>query len=468
MKSKLILTAILLLLLNTSVLAMDPPVIEWDRTYFPGKYSRFYDVIETSDGGFIAAGFRLNDISSPADTCLFKFDSSGNLQWASETEYYNKSLRKVLQIDGSGYIAIGAVKELPTSSTSLLLLRTDTVGNTLWSQVFEYENASAYGTDFVILPDGGFVVCGRIDPTEGMDRAWILRTDAQGDTLWTREWSHTSWATAVSILYIDGGLTVFAQGNTPTTPGGPHLVRYDMEGNVLWETNFPDWPGTVTPGAQAMCEASDGGLLLLDHYWPVIMHTDYQGNPDWWTCPPGSDQPYGYSVSTTMDGGILYGGELTSIDSKGFCGVIARFDSLGNDLWYDNVYNSGCSEINSVRQLSQGGYIAAGKGSGAGLLIKYAPETGIEEPDPQSLRMEVYPNPFTSVLSVSFNLPEAGEASLTVFDLNGRVVDVLGDGLYSEGEHTLQWAPVGISSGCYLVRLTTADDSVIKNIVLIK
>ena len=122
-----------------------------------------------------------------------------------------------------------------------------------------------------------------------------------------------------------------------------------------------------------------------------------------------------------------------------------------------------------------GSYIAAGyaysaENGGQGILIKYAPELGFEsqEGSPSVEISSISPNPFSAVTYIQFSLVEAGEASLTVFDLNGRVVDVLGDGLFSEGEHTLQWAPVGISSGCYLVRLTTANHGVVGNMVFVK
>ena len=296
----------LLFIITTSATAIAPPAIEWEETYFQGNYSRFYDVIEASDGGFIVAGFRLHDISSPGDTCLFKLDSSGNLQWAIETEYFNKSLRKVLQMDNLDYISVGAVKALPTSNTSLLLLCTEISGDIVWSQVFEYSNSSVYGSDLDLLPDGGFAVCGYINPTTGMDQALILRTDAQGDTLWAREWGWNYTDRALKVLFIDNGLTVLIYGRLQGSTYGTYLVRYDLDGNLLWETGIPELSGQI---AQDMCEANDGGLFILDNYVPSIYHTDYYGHYEWHFGPPGAGQPYGWTIDTTMDGGIIYGGE---------------------------------------------------------------------------------------------------------------------------------------------------------------
>ena len=460
---------VLLFLLLSPAYSIDPPEIEWEVLY---GYS-FNCVRETSDGNLILTGWRQYNYPRT----IFLYSTDGTKIWESSVYPDNAVSRAVVETPDGGFVATGyGVPEAGSTHYSLSLYKISAEGDAIWSKLYMLpDGVRGYGNNLTLLPDGGFAVCGQIDPLEGKNQAWILRTDSQGDTLWTREWGYTSWATAVGVLYHEEGLLVFAQGSTPTTPGGPHLIRYEMDGNLQWEVNFPDWTG-VTPGAQAMCEASDDGLLLMDHYWPAIVHTDYLGNPDWVTWPPGVDQPYGYSLSTTMDGGILYGGEIKGEpDSKSVCGVIARFDSNGNELWSDFIYNSSCDAISSAIQLSQGGYVAAGyaysSGTGnQGYIVKYAPELGIEGPDPTtSLSLEVSPNPCSSSLSVSFNLPEAGNASIRIFDLSGRLVSTAADEQFPTGSNTVEWTvPEEISSGCYFIQYNSDMGSTTRSIVLIK
>ncbi len=456
---------ILLVLPVSTGFAMDPPDIEWIVLY---GYD-FYDVAETSTGNLILAGWR--QLNYPRT--IFLYSSDGDYIWESSVYPVNLESAAVIEAHDGGFVATGYGLE-DTSSTqySLSLYKVSTEGDALWSRLFVLPDGTrGWGNELVLLPDGGFAVCGRKDPLEGMDIAWILRTDSQGDTLWTREWGYTSWATAVDILYLDDGLTVFAQGNTPSTPGGPHLLRYDMDGNLLWETDFPDWPAY---SAQAMCEASDGGLLLMDNYWPRIVHTSYTGEPDWWFWPPGGNQPYSSSVSTTMDGGILYSGDIRGgPDSRGVCGVIARFDSHGEDLWHDFIYDSSCKALTSAIQLSQGGYVATGhawtSGSGnQGFLIKYAPELGIGEGS-ASFSLELSPNPCSSFLSVSFTLPGQGNASVRVYDLSGRLVSTVAQGEFPAGSSTVQWSVPGeLSSGCYFVQYNSEFGSRTESVALIR
>ena len=455
---------VLLFLLLSPAYSIDPPEIEWEVLY---GYS-FNCVRETSDGNLILTGWRQYNYPRT----IFLYSTDGTKIWESSVYPDNAVSRAVVETPDGGFVATGyGVPEAGSTHYSLSLYKISAEGDALWSRLYMLSDGiRGDGYSIALLPDGGFSVCGRKDPLEGMDQAWILRTDSQGDTLWTREWGWVYNDAAMSILYIEDGLTVLMHGNTPSTPGGPHLVRYDMDGNLLWEMQL-DFPGGVTCFAQQMCRASDGGLLVLDNYHPEIAHYDLQGNFDWYFAPPGVGEPWGWSVSTTMDGGILFGGECAdNPERKGICGMISRHNADGMELWRDYVYNSGCDIIYSAIQLSQGGYIAAGQANGQGYLIKYAPEMGIEETTPSAgLEMSVFPNPCSSELSVIFGLPEAGSASVHIYDLPGRLVSMVADGEFPSGSNTITWTvPEGLSSGCYLVRMDTSYGHITENCVLIR
>jgi hypothetical protein len=84
-----------------------------------------------------------------------------------------------------------------------------------------------------------------------------------------------------------------------------------------------------------------------------------------------------------------------------------------------------------------------------------------------------YPNPFNPSTEIRFNLPEATQVTLTVFDLLGRQVATLADGAYSTGSHTIQWdgrdsAGQKVVSGVYLYKLQTADNVSIRRMTLMQ
>ncbi len=66
---------------------------------------------------------------------------------------------------------------------------------------------------------------------------------------------------------------------------------------------------------------------------------------------------------------------------------------------------------------------------------------------------EAYPNPFNSTLTASFALSEAGKVKAGLFDLSGREVMNLTDGMFTAGRHQLSLNGDHLSSGIYVLRL---------------
>lgn len=79
-----------------------------------------------------------------------------------------------------------------------------------------------------------------------------------------------------------------------------------------------------------------------------------------------------------------------------------------------------------------------------------------------------YPNPFNSVTNISFGLAEPGYVSIQVFDLSGRLVEILIDDYLSAGGHVTVWNGSDALSGIYLVRMQTVDFVKVRKVVLVK
>ncbi len=78
------------------------------------------------------------------------------------------------------------------------------------------------------------------------------------------------------------------------------------------------------------------------------------------------------------------------------------------------------------------------------------------------------PNPFNPVTRISFYLPEKQHIQLEVFDVSGRLVNRLANGVYPSGETVIEWKATGISSGIYFYRLKTDDYTETKKVVLMR
>jgi len=72
----------------------------------------------------------------------------------------------------------------------------------------------------------------------------------------------------------------------------------------------------------------------------------------------------------------------------------------------------------------------------------------------------IYPNPFNNRTTVRFVSPAAASVDLAVYDLAGRRVATIANGIFTPGEHNVPWvAPDGLGAGAYIVRLNTRDRS---------
>ncbi len=452
----------IVIMLFLSGLCPAQPGIVWDKVFFNGYIGFFLDVHQTIDGGFIVAGFRAQ--GPEEDACVFKMDQDGNLAWCYGLDgWWSHGANWVEELDNGDFIVTGAGSLSSAGDVMLFISRIDSEGNELWVQTYNITDSFEMGYCITPLLDGGFVICGEKDPEEGMDQAWILRTDADGDTLWTREWGWEYNDEARRVLLVDGALTVLMQGRLESTSYGPHLVRYDLDGNLLWETPVPELYGYTYRGQDMCYSPADGGYFVLTHHGPWLALTDSQGVLQWLVPGRGASNPLGYSINTTMDQGIIYAGQSTpdpDIPGTTYSGMIVRYDSSGNEVWWDYVYHSDCEGQFSARQLSSAGYIACGiAGSslnGPGYLIRYAPELGVEGGPEPGLRIDLGCNPFSSVLPVGFTLPCDSRAEVCVYDLSGRLVERLVSGALPAGEHQVSWSPcAGVPPGCYFVVLDT-------------
>jgi hypothetical protein len=88
---------------------------------------------------------------------------------------------------------------------------------------------------------------------------------------------------------------------------------------------------------------------------------------------------------------------------------------------------------------------------------------------PSSYQLEQnHPNPFNPSTRITFALPKPVHVNLQVYDILGRAVATLADGLFQPGRHTVEWNAKGNPSGVYFYRLTTPEFSSTRKMLLLQ
>ena len=303
---------------------------------------------------------------------------------------------------------------------------------------------------------------------------WLVRTDATGDTLWTRTYGGSSDDFGFSVQQTaDGGFVVagytysFGAGNADVW-----LIRTDTNGDTLWTRTYG---GNGQDLGHSVQQTADGGFALAGSGDAWLIRTDAQGDTLWTRTYSGSGWAVGRSVQQTADGGFVVAGETNSSGTGSADLWLIRTDANGNTLWTrayggPNGDNGWC-----VQQTSDGGFIVSGTADfgsfGAGhddvWLIKtdslgHTTPLGVSDQRaglPEGFTLyPAYPNPFNPVATIRYELPVRTAVTLTIYDILGREVVQLVDGQEPPGHHQVIWdgrttRGQEVPSGIYLARL---------------
>ena len=82
--------------------------------------------------------------------------------------------------------------------------------------------------------------------------------------------------------------------------------------------------------------------------------------------------------------------------------------------------------------------------------------------------LQNYPNPFNPVTKISFELPNDAKVKLVVYDLLGREIKSIVNSQLTTGKYTFEFDGNNFSSGVYFYKITAADFTAVKRMVLIK
>ncbi len=92
---------------------------------------------------------------------------------------------------------------------------------------------------------------------------------------------------------------------------------------------------------------------------------------------------------------------------------------------------------------------------------------------PDQLQLTAYPNPFNPHTAIAIQLEEAGDLTLRIMDVQGRLITTLESGYFSAGSHRFQWDGLdrnqkAVNSGVYLVQVTGQNSVGIIKLTLLK
>lgn len=278
--------------------------------------------------------------------------------------------RSVQQTSDGGFIITGIIdQDGSTNVWDIYLIKTDINGDTLWTKTYGGINEDrGYSVQQTI--DGGYIIIGSTESYgSGYGDIYLIKTDINGNSQWTKaigsEYDERGYYVQQTI---DGGYV--AVGYTRSSSNGlkdVYLVRLDDLGNILWTKVFG---GDLMDYGYSVKETIDGGYIVVggsDSFGNVVsedvylIKTDGNGDVVWEKTFGGSENDYGNCIIETTDGSYVISG-VTASFGNGYNDVyLIKTNNLGDVIWTKTfggeLYDFGYS----IQQTSDEGYIVIGE-----------------------------------------------------------------------------------------------------------
>jgi hypothetical protein len=294
------------------------------QRYYP-HLATFYHAQQTSDGGFILSG---NYPSNLYTAFLLKLAPNGDVTWGKSligNNSYSPSLYFVKQTSDGGYIAAGH-NHVGSSTFLFYLVRTNANGDTLWTRCYGGDNSSYNNASSVIeTADGGFIVAGEANNSHLGLAGHLIKINSNGDVQWSKAFQSTVYYDVTAFSDIeptkDSGYIVTGTFTNYSLDKGVFIARLNSSGDTLWTRSFVNLANNYNLTGRSAVQTSDGGFIVLG--------------------------------STTNTSTL-----------SGFAPII-KLNSAGDTVWTrafafsipgSNVFNN----LNTIRQTPDGGYIIAG------------------------------------------------------------------------------------------------------------
>ena len=380
------------------------PAIQWQKALGGTNMDKIADIIQTPDGGYIAAGGTLssdgdltND-NSNANGWVVKMNNLGVIEWQrTYGGLGSESFYKIKLTSDGGYVLVGTtdstdgIFSVNQGERDAWVVKLDGVGNIVWQTVL-----GSIETDYVydIKPtaDGGCIFVGATEVSHtsgwtGWQDYWIVKLTSTGTFEWQRIYGGTTDDYAQSVLetsdngYLVTGYSQSDDGDVLDNHGDMDvwILKLDFAGAIVWQKNLG---GTGDDFGREALQTNDGGYIIAGDtssndgdvvgklhvgfdFW--IVKLDGTGNIVWQRTYGGSGNEYPTGIAQTADNGYIISGvnqntndgDLTN--NHGLIDFwILRLNGNGVLQWQKSYGGSENDYPTNVEQTSDGAYIVSG------------------------------------------------------------------------------------------------------------
>ncbi|MBE0647094.1 MAG: T9SS type A sorting domain-containing protein [Bacteroidales bacterium] len=462
-------------------LFMMMPVLCYAQITFERNYGSDEDDIskcvrQTSDDGYIICGYTRSFSADDYDAYILRTDAYGDTLWTRVLggPGFDAAYSLVITPD-SGYLIVGNYLDPGKAQTDIWLIRMDDNGDTLWTRHnYSATNAEAHAVRLTL--NDGYIVTGVREDAGGTGHLVLMETDAGGNELWSHDYPYwsTSGGNAVIATNDDGYLACgYIDTYNPTWNRNLGLVKTNSQGDTLWTRQFG---GSAYEIGWSVCEGTTGGYLAAGYTTGFgaaggdgyFVKTTDQGMMEWQYHVGKTGLDIIYDISTTSDFNYIATGISGEQGSEFQEAWLLKLNETGDTLWSQSYGGYRKSYGYSVEQTSDLGYIFCGSTNASGtnvydvMLVKTNPDgliTARDEPQARSDKLQIYPNPAHGPITV---IVPPGSERMIITSLSGKIILDMDISLKQKVSADLQIVP----SGMYLIEVIHPTSTLLEKLII--
>ncbi|MCA2005290.1 MAG: T9SS type A sorting domain-containing protein [Ignavibacterium sp.] len=448
----------------------------WDRVFGGTSDEEAYSMVATNDGGFLIAGATSSFGAGSRDIWLIKTDGLGNQQWTKTIGGLSSDgARSINKTSDGGYIITGWTFSYgPGAIGNVWLVKTDSLGNMQWNKFFGGTDVDR-GFSVQQATDGGYILTGYTASSgAGLDDMLLIKTDAAGNAQWQKTFGGTGRDYGNSVIQSSDGGFVITGYTLSYGAGGDDLwiVKTDEQGNMLWSKTLG---GAQSDVGNYIIESSDGGFVITGHTLSYGA-----GLHDVWLIKLASVIPVELvSLTAEVSGNsvLLKWSTASETNNRGFELQRSQKSEVKSQNWNNVAFIEGkgtSTEIHNYefvdKNLNPGKYSYRLKQIDFDGNYSYSNIIEAEILSPIEFKLEQnYPNPFNPGTIISWQSPVSSWQTIKLYDIMGREIETIVDGYYEAGFHsTLFIVNSSLPSGVYFYKLQAGNYSEIRKMILLR
>ncbi len=473
-----------LAVLSVAAPVVGAPLVRWLNTY--GEWTEdiaYAACLIPLDGLLVAGSYTTHAGFQQLDLRVAAIDSSGGLMWIrryGDLDHDEFALAIASDSIG-GFLVVGQRFLVDSPETSRMwLVRCDANGDTIWTQDVAI-NTWSYQPETSVVYHGSSwdIYFSRYMESE-FDFKRVMTVSDSGDSLRSAVFDSTDRVSICEILPMENGyLSVGSQFSSI------RLARSNSLYQPVWSRSVDLWDGhacSVNLGLDKTI-AIAGYSVEQDsmYYDPFVMAFDSTGDSLWMTFV---EVPYFsllIDVLGSLDSGIVALGTQSYSEFSLISDIrLTKFSRSGEILWSE-LYGDSLYVENPkfIFPTADGGYYVVGTtllrtGNWPDFFVLRTEADVIVRADGRQRSATTftlhpaYPNPFNSSTVISFEIPQTAFVSLRVFDVTGRLVATPLAEVMQGGTHAVSFDAHSLASGVYFCRMEAGEYRKTQKMVLIK